>query len=113
MSKSNRKNNLILFLASLLIFMNVSAPFLGAFKTPATNKPISVQTPCSQQKASQGQALKLCHSYQHLQFASAISSPLFAFLSPTEKLNLLFIAVLLLMSPIYLIFKPPKSQFAL
>lgn len=111
MLKRNPKNLLLLLLASLMLFMSVSAPVFGGFHSAPSAKGAVIETPCPQQKSAQAQASKLCQSYSQLQFVSAISLPVFDFLSLSEKIQLLFILGLLIMSPIYLIFKPPKPQF--
>lgn len=113
MLKRTPKNFILLLLASLFLFMNVSAPVLGGVHFVPAAKGVVIETPCPQQKSAQVQAFKLCQSYNHLQFVSTISSPSLDFLSLSEKIQLLFILGLLLMSPVYLIFKPPKKQFAL
>lgn len=106
------QKNLLWLLASLLVLLSISAPLLsGAFFAPATAGVI-LDTPCPQQKAAQGQVIKLCQSYSPLFFFSGTAQPLFTVESLSEKIKLLFIVGLLVMSPIYLIFKPPKLQFA-
>ncbi len=111
MRKRTQKKILLGLLAALLLFISVSAPLMGGVHATSLAKGAVMETPCPQHKSAQAQASKLCQSYNHLQFVSTLSLPGLAILSLSEKILLLGILGLLLMSPIYLIFKPPKPVF--
>jgi hypothetical protein len=109
-----RKGNVIPLIALLLIAFTI-APAAAIFPMKPTTM-LSVhqtvaasrtQSPCQQQKNIQGQASKLCPSY-NLQYYSLPAEFINSLPLLSDKATFLFILGLLAMSPVRRIFKPPR-----